>query len=131
MMGKLAVAASGPKTSYEAAMARLDQEPDGYPESWKPEPGDKLVATVRRYDLAPSKFPNLDRNVKDELTCWVCVVETRNEAGKPFLTGIWLNHSVLWSKFCELSPQPGEMIAIRRLANADGKGGKSYARYHV
>ncbi len=88
-----------------------DYDPE-LPRSWRPQPGNVLVGTVRRYDRAQSVYGPR----------WICVLQ-EDESGDS--VGVWLSHTVLLGEFKDKRPKVGERIGIRRLDDSD----KGYARY--
>jgi hypothetical protein len=103
-------------------MRNLQQELEAdngvFPESWKPKPGDSIVGTLLRYDTGPTSWG--DRRIA------VLKIEA-NESHGEYLCGVWLSHKVLVDQFKRLRPEPGELVGIKRLPDAD----KGYARYVV
>lgn len=94
-------------------LEKLLDEPE-YGEPWRPTPGDRLVGTVVRY----GKY-----NHDQQGSRYFCVI--RDDAGK--LHCVYLNATVIMTRFTELRPEVGERIGIKRLESA----GKSYKRFTV
>lgn len=98
----------------------LDEWRDIQPESWKPQPGDKIVGEVLRYDQAGSQYG----------PCWLVVLKIAANGDHGDLAAVWLSHKVLLERFRALRPKPGERVAIKRLTDGEGSHG-NYARYAV
>jgi hypothetical protein len=94
-----------------------------YPESWIPDPGDKLIGTLDHYDKATTAYGEADIAViKDEDT--------------GVLRSFWLLHAVAIREFAKLVPRPGERVAIKRLEDgtteaSPNRRATSYKRYIV
>lgn len=104
------------QTAQRDLAAELDADDGEFPESWKPRPGDKVVGVVKNYTTGETKFGPRP----------ICVIETLNDQGVPYLLSIWLSHTVLVNEFRKVRPKVGEEIGVKR--NEDGPG---YARYRV
>jgi hypothetical protein len=71
-----------------------------YPDAWRPDPGDALIAVVQGYDSAQTKWGRQHvANVK------------REDDGE--LLAVWLSHKVLREEFKDKRPTPGERIGIK------------------
>ncbi|MEJ5370251.1 MAG: hypothetical protein WHT08_18220 [Bryobacteraceae bacterium] len=87
---------------------------DGWPESWRPEPGDVLVGTVLRYDVGHTAYGPVR-------TCTV-----RTDDGER--VAIWLSSTVLLDLFKRERPQVGERIGLRYQGKHPEHG---YHRYRL
>jgi hypothetical protein len=90
------------------------EEWDGWPEPWKPEPGDVLVGRVVQYSTAMGRYG----------PCRTCIIE-RDEGGR---VAVWLSLTVLLDLFKKEKPQVGERIGLKYLGRDEAKG---YHRYRL
>jgi len=92
----------------------LEAEPDEYPASWVPKPGDLITGEVVRYTEGTTSFGRSPIAVLRD-----------DESGE--LRSVWLLHAVLRNEFAEQKPKPGERIGIKRLSDH----AKGYKRYRL
>lgn len=92
---------------------------DGYPESWRPEPGEVLIGTVSRYTTAFATWRGVEREHP------IAVVRDEESGAE---VSVWLIHKVLLEEFRKLRPRPGERVGLRYIG-LDKVGG--YHRYLV
>jgi len=104
-----------PRDDFERSLAKEDGT---FPESWMSQPGDWISGVVVRYQRGETKFGS----------CWIAVLECRNDEGQPYHLGIWLAHTVLLDQFKQQRPKRGERVGIKRLRDHETK---NYARYIV
>lgn len=71
----------------------------GFPESWRPEEGEKIIGTVVEYGVGPTDYGERD----------TVVVRLADGTEKT----VWLLHDVLINQFKREKPQPGERIAVK------------------
>lgn len=99
--------------AFERLEALLEHDAEG----WRPEPGERLVGTVRDVAKASNDFskdyPLL--TIEDPLGKWWAVHAF---------------HTVLWQKIAELEPAAGDAIAISFDGMVQGKSAE-YARWRV
>ncbi|MBM4043659.1 MAG: hypothetical protein FJ279_00945 [Planctomycetes bacterium] len=87
----------------------------GWPEAWRPKPGDVLTGIVESYSEGPTPYGNVHTViVKDE------------DAGER--VSVWLSSTVLLSEFRRLRPKPGERIGLKYEGKDADKG---YHRYKL
>lgn len=87
---------------------------DGWPESWRPEPGDVLVGRVAHYDRGVTPYGEVR----------TCVLEEDN--GQRWT--VWLSSTVLLELFKRERPQVGERIGLKYLGKHPEHG---YHRYRL
>jgi hypothetical protein len=88
---------------------------DGYPEAWRPEPGEILVGFVVGYDEGPTSYGPVRT-----------VIIAREEDGQKVT--VWLSSTVLLDLFQKQKPRPGERVGVRYLGRDKAKG---YHKYHL
>lgn len=94
-------------------MEALDEEAEGWPASWNPEPGDNLVGTIRRYSTGPSAYGPV-RTV---------IIERDNKER----VSLWLSSTVLLDLFKRDKPKVGERIGVRYLGKHPEKKYRRWA----
>jgi len=88
---------------------------DGYPEAWRPKPGEILVGFIDGYDTGHTAYG-------DVRTVVVTCEETNQKVT------LWLTSTVLLNLFQRHKPKPGERIGLKYLGKDPEKG---YHRYHL
>lgn len=87
---------------------------DGYPDAWRPEPGEILVGVVVEYDQGHTAYGP------------VRTVIIAGEDGRR--VSLWLSSTVLLQLFQRHQPKPGERIGLKYLGKDPDKG---YHRYRL
>lgn len=89
-------------------VARADEP---LPESWKPEPGQRIVGRVRRYEKGTTQG-------------WgdaaICVVESLRNPGR--LASVWIFHTTLSNAFQKQRPKVGEVILLEYRGKVESQG---------
>lgn len=91
----------------------VENETLEYPDPWKPEPEDVLIATVTGYDKANTRYGKQ----------YVCNVRRESDGEE---LAVWLSSKVLLQEFKEKEPAPEERIGIKYHGKDDEK---EYCRY--
>jgi hypothetical protein len=102
----------------EAQMKNLRDELDnwnGWPEAWRPEPGDILVGRIDAYDVGHTNYGPVRT-----------VLLTQEDTGER--VSVWLSSTVLLNLFEQHKPKPGERIGLKYLGKDETKG---YHRYRL
>jgi hypothetical protein len=88
---------------------------DGYPEAWRPKPGEILVGFIESYDVGHTSYGEVRT-----------VIVAEEETGRKLT--LWLTSTVLLNLFQRHKPKPGERIGLKYLGKDPEKG---YHRYHL
>jgi hypothetical protein len=87
----------------------------GWPEAWRPQPGDILVGFIDGYDVGYTSYGEVRT-----------VIVTREETNQK--VSVWLSSTVLLNLFQKHKPRPGERIGLKYLGKDREKG---YHRYRL
>jgi hypothetical protein len=87
---------------------------NGWPEAWRPEPGDILVGIIDGYDVGHTAYGPVRT-----------VLLTQDTGGR---VSVWLSSTVLLNLFEQHKPKPGERIGLKYLGKDENKG---YHRYRL
>jgi hypothetical protein len=88
---------------------------NGWPEAWRPEPGDILVGRIDAYDVGHTNYGPVRT-----------VLLTQEDTGER--VSVWLSSTVLLNLFEQHKPKPGERIGLKYLGKDETKG---YHRYRL
>jgi hypothetical protein len=88
---------------------------EGYPEAWRPEPGEILVGFIVSYDVGHTPYGEVRT-----------VMVAQEDTGRK--VSLWLSSTVLLDLFQRHKPQPGERIGLKYLGKDPEKG---YHRYRL
>jgi hypothetical protein len=88
---------------------------DGYPEAWRPKPGEILVGFIESYDEGHTSFGPVRTAIIAE-----------EETGRKWT--IWLTSTVLLNLFQRHKPRPGERIGLKYFGKDEVKG---YHKFHL
>ena len=94
--------------------AELDRHDGQRIPSWEPEPGEKVVGTLLRYESRQTQYGDTQ----------VAVIDREDGRG---LLGIWTSAVMLRNAFDREQPRPGDQIGVKFLGYPEGKRYKSFA----
>jgi hypothetical protein len=87
---------------------------NGWPEAWRPDPGDILIGKIDAYDVGHTAYGP------------VRTVLLTQDTGER--VSLWLSSAVLLNLFEQHKPKPGERIGLKYLGKDEAKG---YHRYRL
>jgi hypothetical protein len=88
---------------------------DGYPEAWRPKPGEVLVGFVDCYDQGHTSYGPVRT---------VTIIHEKTNTK----VSVWLSSTVLLNLFQKHKPKPGERVGLKYLGKDKEKG---YHRYRL